>query len=163
MSAAANIFTSGYRRRIYNRVFVVICALATLVALAVLAAILFSLLHRGLAGLGLAVFTQDTPTPGEPGGLRNAIVGSVCLCSAAMVLAVAVGMLVGTWLAEYSRDNAYARGVRFVNDVLLSAPSILIGLFVYVIAVRPLQGFSAFAGALALALIAAPIITRTTE
>jgi phosphate transport system permease protein len=163
MSAAGTAFGRIGRRRIYNGAFVILCTLATLVALAVLAAILVSLLRRGAGGFGLALFTHDTPPPGAPGGLRNAILGSIVLCAAAMVLALVVGMLAGTWLAEYSRDNWYTRTVRFVNDVLLSAPSILVGLFVYVIAVRPLQGFSAFAGALALALIAAPIITRTTE
>jgi phosphate transport system permease protein len=151
------------RRRIYNSGFVILCTLATAVALVALAAILFSLLRKGLGGFGLNVFTQDTPPPGGSGGLRNAILGSVLLCLAAMIVAVIAGMLAGTWLAEYSRDGWYARTVRFVNDVLLSAPSILVGLFVYVIAVRPLQGFSALAGALALALIAAPIVTRATE
>jgi phosphate transport system permease protein len=163
VSAVATMFQRGGRRRFYNGLFVVVCASATMIALAILAAILVSLLRNGLGGFGFAVFTQDTPPPGASGGLRNAIVGSIGLCLAAMILAIAFGMLAGTWLAEYSRDNGYARVVRFVNDVLLSAPSILIGLFVYVIAVRPLHGFSAFAGALALALIAAPIITRTTE
>lgn len=163
MSAAGNILDRGSRRRIYNGAFVVVCTLATLIALIVLAAILFSLLRNGFGGLRLSVFTADTPPPGVPGGLRNAILGSVVLCVVAMILAVLLGMLAGTWLAEYSRGSWYARVVRFVNDVLLSAPSILVGLFVYVIAVRPLHSFSALAGALALALIAAPIVTRTTE
>jgi phosphate transport system permease protein len=163
MNGAAHVFDHGVRRRIANALFIAVCTLATLLALLVLAAILASLVRKGLGGFRLNVFTQDTPAPGASGGLRNAILGSVLLCVVAMIAAVIVGMLAGTWLAEYSRDNWYSRTVRFVNDVLLSAPSILIGLFVYVIAVRPLHGFSALAGALALALIAAPIVTRTTE
>ena len=162
MSAEA-LFDRGARRRLYNGGFVVLCTLATAIALVALAAILFSLLRNGLGGFGLNVFTQDTPPPGASGGLRNAILGSVLLCFAGMIAAVILGMLAGTWLAEYSREGWYSRTVRFVNDVLLSAPSILVGLFVYVIAVRPLHGFSAVAGALALALIAAPIVTRATE
>ncbi|MBV8800099.1 MAG: phosphate ABC transporter permease PstA [Alphaproteobacteria bacterium] len=163
MSAATAIFDRSGRRRVYNGVFVLLCMLATAIALVALAAILFSLLRNGFGGFGLSVFTEDTPPPGASGGLRNAILGSVLLCFAAMIAAVILGMLAGTWLAEYSRDGWYSRTVRFVNDVLLSAPSILVGLFVYVIAVRPLHGFSALAGALALALIAAPIVTRATE
>jgi len=163
MTQDGTIFGRSGRRRLSNGAFVTVCALATGIALVVLAAILISLLRNGMGGLGLALFTQDTPPPGASGGLRNAILGSILLCGAAMILAILVGMLAGTWLAEYSRDGWYARAVRFINDVLLSAPSILIGLFVYVIAVRPLHGFSAFAGALALALIAAPIVTRATE
>ena len=163
MSAAAALFDRSGRRRIYNGGFVILCTLATIIALVALATILFSLLRNGWSGFGVNVFTQDTPPPGGSGGLRNAILGSVLLCFAAMIVAVIVGMLAGTWLAEYSRDSWYGRIVRFVNDVLLSAPSILVGLFVYVLAVRPLQGFSALAGALALALIAAPIVTRATE
>jgi len=163
MSARGAIFDRSGRRGIANGAFVVICTIVTLLALIVLAAILVSLLRDGFGGLRLATLTQDTPPPGAQGGLRNAILGSVLLCAAAMILAVVVGILAGTWLAEYSADGWYGRAVRFLNDVLLSAPSILIGLFVYEIAVKPLHGFSALAGALALALIAAPIVTRTTE
>ena len=95
--------------------------------------------------------------------MANAIVGTLMLCGIAMIIAVVVGVLAGTWLAEYGGDGWYARLIRFVNDVLLSAPSILIGLFVYEIAVYPFHGFSGFAGALALSLIAIPVVTRTTE
>lgn len=151
------------RRNAANALFVAFCTAAAALALAALAAILWSLASQGLGGLNLAVFTQDTPAPGSPGGLRNALVGSLLLCAAAMVLAVAVGLLAGTWLAEYAGTSRYGSLVRFVNDVLLSAPSILIGLFVYELAVKPLHGFSGGAGALALALIAIPVITRTTE
>ena len=120
-------------------------------------------IDQPIGGLNLAVLTLDTPAPGSPGGLRNALVGSVLLCLAAMVLAVTVGMLAGTWLAEYAGASRYGSLVRFVNDVLLSAPSILIGLFVYEIAVVTVHGFSGWAGALALSLIAIPVVTRTTE
>ena len=150
-------------RKSMNALFVAFCALATLLALGALVAILWSLASQGIGGLNLAVFTQDTPAPGSPGGLRNALVGSVMLCVAAMVLAVFVGLLAGTWLAEYAGDSRYGSLVRFVNDVLLSAPSILVGLFVYSIAVKTMHGFSGWAGALALALIAIPVVTRTTE
>ena len=150
-------------RKASNGLFVGLCTLATLLALGALVAILWSLVSQGIGGLNLAVFTQDTPAPGSPGGLRNALVGSVMLCLSAMVLAVVVGLLAGTWLAEYAGASRYGSLVRFVNDVLLSAPSILIGLFVYTVAVKPLHGFSGWAGALALALIAIPVVTRTTE
>ena len=163
MSVSPTLFDRRGRRRIANGAFIALCTLATLIALVVLAAILTSLLRDGFGGLNLAVFTKDTPPPGAAGGLRNAILGSILLCLGGMAVAMLFGMLAGTWLAEYSRDTWYAKTVRFVNDVLLSAPSILVGLFVYVIAVRPLHGFSGVAGALALALLAAPIITRTTE
>jgi phosphate transport system permease protein len=140
------------------------CWITTVIALAALAAIFWSLLSQGIGGLNVAVFTQSTPAPGSPGGLMNAIVGSVILCGLAMVIAVIVGVLAGTWLAEYGRNSLYAEVVRFVNDILLSAPSVLVGLFVYNIMVAHVIGhFSAIAGSVALALIAVPIITRTTE
>jgi phosphate transport system permease protein len=113
--------------------------------------------------MNIQVFTMDTPAPGSPGGLRNAILGSLMMCAIAMVLAVVFGVLAGTWLAEYAGDSLYGKVVRFVNDVLLSAPSILIGLFVYYILVQPFHGFSGIAGAVSLALLAAPVVTRTTE
>src|SRR5690606_33279489 len=103
------------------------------------------------------------PPPGEMGGLRNAWVGSLIMCLFAMIIAVVIGILAGTWLAEYGDGNKLAVVVRFLNDVLLSAPSILVGLFVYEILVRPFHGFSALAGAVALAFLATPVVTRTTE
>ena len=157
------LFDRRARRTAVNAVFVVACGLATLLALSALGLIMASLLHQGVAGLNVEVFTRSTPAPGSPGGLLNAIVGSLMLCGGAMVMALIVGLLAGTWLAEYGGDTPYGHLVRFLNDVLLSAPSILVGLFVYELIVRPLHGFSGFAGALALALIAAPVVTRTTE
>ena len=151
------------RRKVGNVVFVVFCWITAAIALAALAAILFSLLKDGLGGMNLKIFTMDTPAPGSEGGLRNAIVGSIMMCALAMVIAVFVGVLAGTWLAEYAGDSAYGKVVRFVNDVLLSAPSILVGLAIYQLLVAPFHGFSGFAGSVALALLAAPVVTRTTE
>ena len=151
-------------RKTVNVVFVAFCGATTVVALFVLAAILYSLLTQGLAGMNLAIFTESTPAAGSPGGLANAIVGSLMICALAMVLAIVVGILAGTWLAEYGGNSLYAKVVRFLNDMLLSAPSILIGLVVYYFMVAHLiHHFSGYAGAVALALIAVPVITRTTE
>ena len=157
------LFDRRGRRRIKAGAFVAFCTASTVLALVALTAILGSLLVQGVGGLEFAVFVHSTPAPGSEGGLANAIVGSLMMCGMAMVIALAVGVLAGTWLAEYSADNHYAKVVRFVNDVLLSAPSILIGLFVYEMVVAPTKGFSGYAGALALALLAAPVVTRTTE
>ena len=151
------------RRKVGNAVFVVFCWITAAIALAALALILFSLVKDGIAGMNLQIFTLDTPAPGSPGGLRNAIVGSIMLCALAMVIAVVIGVLAGTWLAEYAGDTTYGKIVRFVNDVLLSAPSILVGLAIYQLLVAPFHGFSGFAGSVALALLAAPVVTRTTE
>jgi phosphate transport system permease protein len=152
-----------FRRRAANTIFVGLCALATLLALTALGLIMWSLIHQGFGGLNADIFTKSTPAPGSPGGLINAIMGSILMCLGAMVIAVVVGLLAGTYLAEYGGNSPYAHTVRFLNDVLLAAPSILIGLFVYELIVAPLHGFSGFAGAVALALLAAPVVTRTTE
>ena len=151
------------RRKATNAIFVGFCWLATAIALFALAAILFSLFKEGFGGMNLKIFTLDTPAPGSDGGLRNSILGSIMMCAVAMAIAVTIGVLAGTWLAEYAGDSAYGKVVRFVNDVLLSAPSILIGLFIYQLLVKPLHGFSGWAGAVALAFLATPVITRTTE
>ena len=157
------MFDRRSRRKFKSGLFVGFCVGSTALALIALVAILASLLVEGLGGLNVAVFTQSTPAPGSMGGLSNAIVGSLMLCIVAMIGAMVVGVLAGTWLAEYSADSAYAKVVRFMNDVLLSAPSILVGLFVYVLVVAPFHSFSGWAGALALCLLAAPVVTRTTE
>jgi len=150
-------------RRIGEGVFLTFCWVATAIAVLALAAILWSLLSQGIGGLDLNIFTKSTPAPGSEGGLLNAIMGSLMMCVVAMIGAVFIGVLAGTWLSEFARDSHYGKVIRFLNDVLLSAPSILVGLFIYEILVAPLKGFSGFAGAVALALIAAPVITRTTE
>jgi phosphate transport system permease protein len=151
------------QRKIANGVFVFTTGLATFVALGALALILFSLFQQGFGGLDAAVFTKSTPAPGSVGGLLNAIVGSIMMCVAAMVLAITVGILAGTWLAEIGGRTPFGHVVRFLNDVLLSAPSILVGLFVYQLLVQPFHGFSGWAGAAALAMLATPIVVRTTE
>ena len=150
-------------RKASNAVFLAFCCLVTLIALGFLAAIMWSLVSQGLGGLNLAVFTRSTPAPGSPGGLANAIVGSIMLCMLGMAIALLFGVLAGTWLAEYAGASRYGSVIRFMNDVLLSAPSILVGLFVYELLVRPFGGFSGFAGGVALALLAVPVIVRTTE
>ena len=151
------------RRRLANIVFNTFCVVVTAVALAALATILWSLLGKGLHGMNLDVFTKSTPAPGSAGGLANAIMGSIMMCVLAMIIATTIGVLAGTWLAEYAGGHPYGSVVRFINDVLLSAPSILVGLFVYEVLVAPFKGFSGIAGAVALSLLAVPVITRTTE
>ena len=151
------------RRKITNSVFVGLCGFATLIALTALVLILWSLVIKGIGGLDFKIFTMDQPAPGSPGGLRNAIFGSIVMCAIGMVIAIAIGILAGTWLAEYGGKTKYGQVVRFLNDVLLSAPSILIGLFVYELLVKPFHGFSGLAGGVALAMLAVPIVTRTTE
>jgi phosphate transport system permease protein len=150
-------------RRISQGAFLAFCWAATGVALIALAAILWSLFQQGIAGLNVQVFTRSTPAPGSEGGLLNAIAGSLMMCAVAMAAATAVGILAGTWLSEFAKQSLYGKFVRFVNDVLLSAPSILVGLFIYELLVRPAGGFSGFAGSAALALLAIPVIVRTTE
>jgi phosphate transport system permease protein len=150
-------------RRVANVLFVGFCGLVTVIALGALALILYSLVSQGFGGLNLNIFTKSTPAAGSPGGLINAIVGSILMCVVGMVIALTLGLLAGTWLAEYAGESRYGSVIRFLNDVLLSAPSILIGLFVYEILVFPFKTFSGFAGGVALALLAAPVITRTTE
>ncbi len=153
-------------RAFANTAFVAACGVATILALTALGFILYSLFKQGVGGLDANIFTKDTPAPGSVGGLRNAIEGSLTMCALAMAMAVGIGVLAGTWLAEYGGSHPYGHVVRFLNDVLLAAPSILVGLFVYELVVKPFHGFSGFsgfAGAVALALLAVPVVTRTTE
>jgi len=150
-------------RRLSNVLFVGFCFAVTVIALGALALILFSLVTQGIGGMNLDIFTKSTPAAGTPGGLINAIVGSIMMAAVGMVIALVIGILAGTWLAEYAGVSRLGAIVRFLNDVLLSAPSILIGLFVYEILVFPFKTFSGFAGGVSLALLAAPVITRTTE
>ena len=153
----------GRRRYTANTVVKILCVLATMIALTMLASILFTLLWRGLGGLALSVFTTSTLPPGSHGGLLNAIIGSLIQTVLGAAIGTPIGLMVGTYLAEYAQGSLLGNAVRFVSDVLLSAPSILIGLFVYQIAVYPFGGFSGIAGCLALAVIVIPIVVRTTE
>jgi len=153
----------GRRRRGRNLLAATLATLATAVALAALGWILLTLLWLGLHGLSLAVFTTATKAPGSHGGLANAIIGSLVQTALGTAVGTPIGMMVGTYLAEYSGKSALGNAVRFVSDILLSAPSILIGLFVFSVLVAPFGGFSGFAGAMALAVIVIPIVVRTTE
>ena len=153
----------GSRRR-GNFTAMFLCTAATLIGLVFLALILFSVVYNGFSGLDLAVFTEMTPPPGKVGGgLANAIVGSLIMTIAGVGIGAPIGILAGTYLAEYGRYSRIAPVVRFINDILLSAPSIIIGLFIFGAIVVPFHGFSAIAGALALAVIVIPVVVRTTE
>lgn len=151
------------RRQITSIVAVSMAILGTLIGLFILAWILLTLFGRGGSALGLHVFTEMTPPPGSEGGLANAIVGTVMMVGLAAIIGIPIGILAGTWLAEYSRNSKLAQVIRYINDILLSAPSILIGMFVYEIAVVPAGGFSGFAGAISLIIIALPVVVRTAE
>ena len=150
-------------RKIKNGAFLALSLIATLVGLACLAAILWTLLSHGIQGLSPSIFTQMTPPPGSAGGLLNALYGSAVMTLIGILVGSPIGILAGTYLAEYGRNSPLATLVRFINDVLLSAPSIIIGLFIYAILVVHMGHFSAIAGALSLAVIAIPIVLRTTE
>ncbi|HET7882304.1 MAG TPA: phosphate ABC transporter permease PstA [Acetobacteraceae bacterium] len=153
----------GRRRHRINLLVKVLCVVATAIGLLFLASILFTLIWRGIAGLSITVFTTSTLPPGSHGGLLNAIVGTLIQTALGTIIGAPIGLMVGTYLAEYGRQSLMANAVRFVSDVLLSAPSILIGLFVYQLAVQPFGGFSGISGCLALAVIVIPIVVRTTE
>ncbi len=152
-----------FRRRLANLVFIVLSYSAAALGLISLAFILFELLVNGLSALGPHLFTEATPPPGSEGGLSNAIFGSVVMSLSAVVVGTPIGILAGTYLAEYARYGKLAFVVRFVNDILLSAPSIVIGLFIYELVVVPMGHFSAIAGAAALTVIVIPVVVRTTE
>jgi len=151
------------RRRARNTVAQTLALAATAFGLGWLVLILGALLYEGLGGLSLSVFTQDTPPPGSAGGLLNAIVGSIVITVLAIIIGTPIGLLAGTYMAEYGRHAKLSMIVRFINDILLSAPSIVIGLFIYEIMVAPMGHFSGYAGAVALAVIVIPVVVRTTE
>ena len=153
----------GRRRKLSNRIVSVLCVLATVIGLVFLASILFTLFWLGFNGLSLTVFTTSTLPPGSNGGLLNAIIGSLIQTAIGTAIGTPIGLMVGTYLAEYAQGSAVGNAVRFVSDVLLSAPSILIGLFVYELMVSPWGAFSGLAGSVALAVIVIPIVVRTTE
>lgn len=153
----------GKRRRTTDQVIRILCLAATVIALLFLLSIIVTLFYKGLSALSLRVFTTPTKPTGEDGGLINSIVGSLIQTGIGTAIGTPIGLLVGTYLGEYARGSRLGNAVRFVSDVLLSAPSILIGLFVYQILVVPFGGFSGWAGCVALAVIVIPIVVRTTE
>ncbi|HEY4124494.1 MAG TPA: phosphate ABC transporter permease PstA [Rhizomicrobium sp.] len=151
------------RRRLTDRVFFVLSISAAGFGLLWLGLILYTLITQGFGGLSLKVFTENTPPPGSDGGLLNAIAGSLMMSFLAVIVGTPIGMLAGTYLAEYGRHTRFAGMIRFFNDILLSAPSIVIGLFIYEIFVINMGHFSAIAGAASLAVIVIPVVVRTTE
>ena len=151
------------RRRLVNALALAFASGATAIGLAVLGFILWTLFANGFEAIGIKLFTETTPPPGSDGGLLNAIFGSIILTIGATILSTPIGMLAGTYLAEYGKKSTLAEIVRFINDILLSAPSIVVGLFIYEVLVVPMGHFSAWAGIVVLAVIAIPVIVRTTE
>jgi phosphate transport system permease protein len=156
----ASLYASRRRR---NTIAMGLSFGATLLGLGWLVVILSVLLWEGLSGLSLAVFTEMTPPPGSDGGLLNAIVGSLIMTTLAVLLGTPIGILAGTYMAEYGRYDWLTTVVRFINDILLSAPSIVVGLFIYEVMVATMGHFSGLAGAVALAVIVIPVVVRTTE
>jgi phosphate transport system permease protein len=160
---AASMERLYQRRRIRNAIALTLSLAATVFGLFWLVWILWTALFNGLASMNLALFTQMTPAPGENGGLLNAFFGSLTMSLLAILIGAPIGIAAGTYLAEYARKRAIGETIRFINDILLSAPSIVLGLFIYTIVVRAMGHFSAIAGALALALIVIPVVVRTTD
>ena len=156
----ANLY-AGRKRR--NVVWTTLAYGATVLGLSMLVIILATLIWNGVGGLSLDVFTKNTAPPGVVGGLLNSIVGSIIMTMLGLVIGAPLGILAGTYLAEYGRNDRLAVVVRFINDILLSAPSIVVGLFIYELLVVPVGHFSALAGGVALAVLGAPIMVRTTE
>jgi phosphate transport system permease protein len=155
------IYASRRRRDFIIRV---LCFAAAVFGVSWLGFILFTLFYNGLAGMSWQLFTQNTPPPGaSEGGLLNAIVGSIIMTVIGVGVGTPIGMFAGTYLAEYGKYDRLSPVIRFINDILLSAPSIIIGLFIYGAVVVPMEGFSALAGSLALAVIVIPVVVRTTE
>ncbi len=154
-----------YSRRVFvNRMGIALSMVAMAFGLAALMWILWTLFYNGFSALSWDFFTQDTPAPGtEGGGLRNAIVGSLMIIGVTTLVSTPIGILAGIYLAEYGTTSKFAAVTRFVTDIMLSAPSIVIGLFVYALMVATLGGFSGWAGSVALSLIAIPVVVRTTE
>ena len=151
------------RRRLVNSVALTVATAAAAFGLVWLIWILGTLFYNGISAINLGIFTEMTPPPGDKGGLLNAIFGSIILTIGATLLSAPIGMLAGTYLAEYGKKGPLAETVRFINDILLSAPSIVVGLFIYEVLVVPMGHFSAWAGIVVLAVIAIPVIVRTTE
>jgi phosphate transport system permease protein len=152
-----------HRRRRVNAVMLCISGLTMIFGLFWLAWILITLLSEGFSALTLSMFTQMTPPPGSAGGLLNAIVGSILMATMATLIGTPIGILAGTYLAEFGRRGWLAPATRFINDILLSAPSIVIGLFIYSVYVAKVRHFAGWGGAFALALIVIPVVVRTTD
>jgi len=150
-------------RKFANRLFVLLSTMAALFGIAWLTLILSNLLIKGISAISPALFTQMTPPPGEAGGLANALMGSLIMIGLATFIGTPIGILAGTYLAEYGRHTRLTQLIRTLNDILLSAPSIVIGLFVYEVLVVTMGHFSGIAGAFALAVIVIPVVVRTTE
>jgi phosphate transport system permease protein len=151
------------RRRRRNVISGIASYAATFIGLVWLALILGVLFWEGFSGLSVRVFTEMTPPPGAVGGLVNAIVGSLIMTGLALIIGAPIGVLAGTYMAEYGRNSRLTSVVRFINDILLSAPSIVVGLFIYEIMVRPMGHFSGIAGAVVLGVLVIPVMVRTTE
>src|ERR1041385_5847780 len=151
------------RRRVKNAIALTLSFAATGFVLFWLAWILWTAFVNGIAAMNLALFTQMTPAPGDNGGLLNAFFGSITMSALAIAIGAPIGIAAGTYLAEYARKSAVGETIRFVNDILLSAPSIVLGLFIYTLVVRQMGHFSAIAGSLALAMIVIPVVVRTTD
>ncbi|MBZ0104483.1 MAG: phosphate ABC transporter permease PstA [Sulfuricella denitrificans] len=151
------------RRRIINAFNLTASMLAMAFGLFWLTWILFTLLQKGLGGVSIALFTQMTPPPGSAGGLLNAIAGSMMMATLATLIGTPIGIMAGTYLAEFGQRGWLAPTTRFINDILLSAPSIVIGLFIYTVYVAKVGHFSGWGGTLALSLIVIPVVVRTTE
>ncbi|HEY7085488.1 MAG TPA: phosphate ABC transporter permease PstA [Hyphomicrobiaceae bacterium] len=163
MAAATSTNKLYAKRRRRNGLMMVLAYMAALFGVGWLVLILGVLLWHGFSGVSLQVFTQMTPPPGGAGGLLNPIVGSLIMTLLAIAIGTPVGILAGTYMAEYGRYARLSSIVRFINDILLSAPSIVIGLFIYEVMVAPMGHFSGLAGAVALAVIVIPVVVRTTE
>lgn len=159
-SQAENLYL---RRRIINGIAMILSFTAAVIGLFFLGWILWTTFSKGLPALSWSLFTTTTAPPGEPGGLANALVGSLVLCLSAVLWATPVGIAAGTYLAEYANHTKRGEVIRFINDILLSAPSIVLGLFIYTIIVRPMESFSAYAGVIALGFIVLPVVVRTTD
>jgi phosphate transport system permease protein len=158
------VVNAVYRRRLLgHRIGIALSVLAMAIGLGFLLWILETLLVNGFGALSHTLFTMDTPAPGSPGGVRNAIVGSLMMVGLSTAISTPVGILAGIYLAEYGQNNKFAAVTRFVTDIMLSAPSIVIGLFVYALCVARFQHFSGYAGTVALSLISIPVIVRTTD
>ena len=155
--------TLYFQRRLINSTLLTLAVIATAFGLFWLAWLLWTLISNGFNWISLEVFTEITPPPGSAGGLSNAIIGSLILTTGGVLIGAPVGVLAGTYLSEYGRGKVIAGVVRFINDILLSAPSIIIGMFIYEVVVITSGHFSGWAGILALAMIVLPVVVRTTE